>query len=163
VAERGTLPSTGRQLGLIVGTFAALGVALGTVGYVTAAWARAQFVVAATGSQPAEFGPVFVALSTFQTTVTMLLVGPVVGAALGLLSGSRFPAPLRAGGVAAAGTLVGFLLMTGLGVAGIGLVSGPGTGQTYAPSAAAGPLLLSALATGAVGGVAGVVGSALVR
>jgi hypothetical protein len=157
------LPSVGRQVGLIVGTFAAVGVALGMVGYATADWARTQFIAEASGASPGEFGPVFVALSTFQTTVTMFVVGPVVAASLGLLSGSRFVDPRRAGGVATVGSLAGFLLMTGLGIVGVGLVSGSGTGQIYTPGAAVGPLLLSAVATGATGGVAGVAGSAFVR
>lgn len=159
----GTHRSPLRQVALIVATFAAVGVAVGVVAFVTADWARAQFVVGAGGAQPAEFGPVFVALSMFQTTVTMFFAGPVVAAAVGLLSGSRFRKWTTAAGVTAAGTLVGFFLMTGIGLLGLGLVSGPGTGQTYALGAALGPLLLSAVATALAGGCAGVVGSRLVR
>jgi hypothetical protein len=148
---------------LIVATFAAVGVALGVVGFVTAEWARTQFVTAATGADPATFGPVFVALSTFQTTVTLFFAGPVLGAALGLLAGSRFVDPRSAAGVAAAGTLVGFFVMAGAGLVGLALPSGTGTGQTYALGRAVGPLLLSGVVTAATGGVAGALGSRFVR
>lgn len=158
-----TLPSARRQVGLIVATFATVGVALGVVGFVTADWARTQFVTAATGSTPATFGPVFVALSTFQTTVTLFFAGPVLAAALGLLSGSRFAAPTPAAGVAAAGALVGFFAMAGFGLVGLSLPSGGGTQQTYALGQAVGPLLLSGAATAATGGVAGALGSLFVR
>ncbi|WP_338741853.1 hypothetical protein [Haloplanus salilacus] len=158
-----TLPSARRQIGLIVATFAMVGVALGAVGFVTVDWARTQFVTAATGSNPATFGPVFVALSTFQTTVTLFFAAPVLAAALGLLSGSRFAVPTVAAGVAAAGALIGFFVMTGVGLVGLSLPSGAGTGQTYALGGAVGPLLLSGVATAVTGGVAGALGSLFVR
>ena len=157
-----SLPSARRQIGLIVATFATVGVALAVVGFVAVDWARTQFVVAATGTDPATFGPVFVAVSTFQTTVTLFFAGPVLAAALGLLSGSRFVAPTAAAGVAAAGTLAGFFLMAGVGLVGLSVPSGAGTGQTYALGQAVGPLLLS-VATAATGGVAGALGSRFVR
>jgi hypothetical protein len=162
--DRGSgFPSAGRQVGLVVGTFAAVGVALGLVGFVAVDWARTQFVAAATGADPATFGPVFVALAAFQTTVTLFFAGPVVAAALGVLSGSRFADARRAAGVGGGGALVGFFLMAGLGLVGLSLPSGTGTEQTYALEAALGPLLLSGVATAASGGVAGVLGSAFVR
>jgi hypothetical protein len=163
VSRSSSLPSVRRQVGLIVATFAAVGVALGVVGYVAADWARTQFVTAATGSAPETFGPVFLALSTFQTTVTLFFAGPVVAATLGLLSGSRFPDATTAGAVAGGGALVGFFLMAGFGLVGLSLLSGPGTGQTYALGGAVGPLLLSGVATAATGGVAGILGSRFVR
>jgi len=158
-----TLPSARRQIGLIAATFATVGLALGAVGFVTAGWARTQFVTGATGSAPETFGPVFVALSTFGTTVTLFFAGPVLAAALGLLSGSRFAAPTAAAGVAAAGTLVGFFVMAGVGLVGLSIPSGAGTEQTYALGQAVGPLLLSGVATAATGAVAGALGSLFVR
>ena len=163
MSRHSALPSARRQIGLIVGTFAAVGLALGVVGFVAADWARTQFVTAATGTDPATFGPVFVALSTFQTTITLFFAGPVVAATLGLLSGSRFADAGTAGLVAAGGALVGFFVMAGAGLAGLSLVSGPGTGQTYSLAGAASPLLLSGVATALTGGVAGVLGSRFVR
>ncbi|WP_251344014.1 hypothetical protein [Haloplanus halophilus] len=163
MSRHSALPSARRQVGLIVGAFAAVGVALGVVGFVVSRWARTQFVTAATGADPTTFGPVFLALSTFQTTVTLFFAGPVVAAALGLLSGSRFADAGTGGLVAAAGALVGFFVMAGAGLAGISLLSGPGTGQTYALAGAVGPLLLSGVATAATGGVAGLLGSRFVR
>jgi len=163
VSRHSALPSARRQVALIVGTFTAVGLALGVVGFVAADWARTQFVTAATGTDPATFGPVFVALSVLQTTIALFFAGPVVAAALGLLSGSRFADAGTAGLVAAAGALVGFFVMAGAGLAGLSLVSGPGTGQTYPLAGAVGPLLLSGVATAVTGGVAGLLGSRFVR
>lgn len=157
------LPSAGRQAGLIVGTFTLVGAALGVVGFVAGDWARTQFVTAATGSAPGTFGPVFLALSVFQTTVTLLFTGPVLAAVLGLLSGSRFADPSAAAGVAAGGALVGFFCLAGLGLLGLSIPSSPGTEQAYSLSAAAGPLLVTGTATTVTGGVAGALGSRFVR
>jgi len=85
---------------LIVAVFALVGVAFGVVGFVASDWARTQFVAGATGSQPETFGPVFLALSIFQITVTLFLAGPVLAVVLGLLSGSRFADVSVAAGVA---------------------------------------------------------------
>jgi hypothetical protein len=163
VSGTASLPSARRQIVLIVGTFAVVGVAFGTVGYVTADWAQTQFVTAATGTAPETFGPVFLALSVFQTTVTLLFTGPVLAATVGLLSGSRFADVGTAGLVAASGTLLGFFVMASGGLAGLSLLSGPGTEQTYPIAAAVGPLLLSSVATTVTGGLAGVLGSWFVR
>ena len=157
------LPSARRQAGLIVATFALVGVALGVLGFVAGDWARTQFVTAASGATPETFGPVFLALSIFQTTVTVLFVGPVLAAVLGLLSGSRFADPSAAAGVAAGGALVGFFCMAGLGLLGLSALSGPGTAQVYSLRAALGPLLLSGAVTTATGAGAGALGSRFVR
>ncbi|MFC6988453.1 hypothetical protein ACFQJD_06535 [Haloplanus sp. GCM10025708] len=148
---------------LVVGVFAALGAALGVVSYAATDWARVQFASAASGATLAEFGPVFVSLSAFQTTVTLFLAGPVVGTVVGVLVGSRFLDWRLAGGVAGGGSLVGFFVMAGLGTFGLSLVGGPGTEQIYAVDQAIGPLLVAGVATGVVGGVSGLLGSAFVR
>jgi hypothetical protein len=140
-----------------------VGVALGVVGFVGADWARTQFVTAATGTDPTAFGPVFVALSVLQTTVTLFFAGPVLAATLGLLSGSRFTDAGRAGIVGAGGSLVGFFVLAGAGLAGVALVSGAGSGQTYPLAGALGPLLFAGVATAAAGGLSGLLGSRLVR
>lgn len=163
MSGRSTLPSARRQAGLIVGVFALVGAALGVVGFVAGDWARTQFVTGATGSSPATFGPVFLALSVFQTTITLFFAGPILAAVLGLLSGSRFADPSAAAGVAAGGSLVGFFAMAGLGLAGLAALSGAGTGQVYTLSTAVGPLLLSGVATTVTGGVGGALGSRFVR
>jgi len=163
VSGRSALPSARRQAGLIVGVFALVGVALGVVGFVAGDWARTQFVTAAGGSALETFGPVFLALSVFQTTVTILVTGPVLAAVLGLLSGSRFTDPSAAAGVAAGGALVGFFCMAGVGLLGLSALSGPGTAQIYALRTALGPLLLVGAVTTAVGGGAGALGSRFVR
>lgn len=148
-------------MALVVGTFAALGLALALAGYTTTNWARVQFLTGAGGSAPQTFGPVFVALSVFQTTVTLFFAGPVVATVLGLLSGSRFRDRRRAGVVAGGGALVGFFAMAGLGLLGIAAVTG--IGQAYSLGQAVGPLLLSGVGAAVAGGVAGVMGSAFVR
>lgn len=163
MSGRSALPSARRQAGLIVATFALVGAALGVVGFVAGDWARTQFVTGATGSAPETFGPVFLALSVFQTTVTLLFAGPVLAAVLGLLSGSRFADPSAAAGVAAGGALVGFFCMAGFGLLGLSTLSGPGTEQLYSLRGAVTPLLLTGAATTAVGGVAGALGSRFVR
>jgi len=163
VSGRSGLPSARRQIGLIVGTFALVGAALGVVGLVAGDWARTQFVTGASGSDPATFGPVFLALSIFQTTVTLFFAGPILAAVLGLLSGSRFAAPSSAAGVAAGGALAGFVCLAGFGLLGLSTLSGPGTGQVYSLRNAVGPLVLTGAATAVTGGVAGALGSRFVR
>ena len=163
MSGRPSLPSAQRQAGLIVGTFALVGAALGVVGFVAGDWARTQFVTGATGSAPATFGPVFLALSVFQITVTLFLTGPILATVLGLLSGSRFVDWTAAAGVTAGGALVGFFAMAGFGLLGVSLLSGPGTEQVYSLRAAVGPLLLSGVATTVAGGGAGALGSQFVR
>ena len=152
-----------RQTGLIVAVFTLVGAALGVVGVVAGDWARTQFVTGATGAEPATFGPVFLALSVFQTTVTLFFAGPILAAVLGLLAGSRFADATAAAGVGGGGSLVGFFAMAGVGLLGLSTLSGAGTGQIYALRAAVGPLLLSATATTVTGAGAGALGSRFVR
>ncbi|WP_157688899.1 hypothetical protein [Haloplanus rallus] len=54
-------------------------------------------------------------------------------------------------------------MLAGAGLAGVALVSGPGTDQTYPLAGAVGPLLLAGVATAATGGVAGLLGCRFVR
>ncbi|MFB6302589.1 MAG: hypothetical protein ABEH78_06990 [Haloferacaceae archaeon] len=157
------MPATGRVLGLIVGVFAVLGVALGASGYLAMEWAREQFVVAAGGTTPGQFGPVFVALVAFQTTVSQFLIGTAVAAVVGVMAGSRFAVPRTAGLVAAAGSLTGFYLMGLIAVLCLSLVGGPGTGQVYSVGQAFGPLAMGGVPAAVAGGAGGVAGAALVR
>lgn len=157
------MPSTGRVVALIVGVFAVLGVALGASGYLAMGWAREQFVVAAGGSSPGEFGPVFVALVAFQTTVSQFLVGTAVAGVVGAMAGSRFAVPRTAGLVGAGGSVVGFYLMGLIAVFLVSLAGGPGTDQVYDVGQALGPLALGGVPAGIAGGAGGVAGAALVR
>ncbi|MFB6304062.1 MAG: hypothetical protein ABEH47_02765 [Haloferacaceae archaeon] len=157
------MATAGRVFGLIVGVFAVLGVALGASGYLALDWARTQFLVAAGGATPSQFGPVFVALVAFQTTVSGFLVGTAVAGLVGTMAGSRFPDVGTAALVAGGGSLVGFYLMAGVVVLVLTLVGGPGTGQVYGPGQAAGPLLLAGVPAAVAGGAGGAVGSSLVR
>lgn len=157
------MPSTGRVAGLIVGVFAVLGVALGVSGYLAMEWATRQFLVAAGGTTAERFGPVFVALVAFQTTVSQFLIGTAVAGVVGAMAGSRFAVPRTAGLVAAVGSITGFYLMGAISVLVLSLVGGPGTEQVYAPGQALGPLALGGLPAGIAGGIGGVIGSALVK
>jgi hypothetical protein len=154
---------TGRVLALVVGVFLALGLGLGVAGHLAVGWAGRQFVVGASGASPAEFGPVFVALVAFQTTVAALLVGVAVAGLVGAMAGSRFVAVRRAGLVAGVGSLLGFYVMGGTTVLLVSLAGGPGTEQVFDPGAALGPLALTGLLAGLAGGVGGVAGATLVR
>jgi hypothetical protein len=153
----------GRVLGLVVGLFLALGVGLGAAGHLAVGWAGRQFVAGASGASPAEFGPVFVALVAFQTTVATLLVGVAVAGLVGAMAGSRFVTARRAGLVAGGGSLLGFYAMGGTTVLLVTLAGGPGTEQLFDPGAALGPLALTGLLAGLAGGAGGVAGTALVR
>lgn len=157
------MAAAGRVFGLIVAVFAVLGVALGTSGYLAVDWARTQFLVAAGGATPSRFGPVFVALVAFQTTVSGFLVGTAAAGLVGTMAGSRFPDAGTAGLVAGGGSLVGFYLMSLVTVLLVTLVGGPGTEQVYDLEQVALPLLLAGAPAAVAGGVGGVVGSALVR
>jgi hypothetical protein len=123
-------------------------------------WARLQFIDAAAGQSPATFGPVFVAAVAVQTTVTTFLIGPVVGALLGFLVGSRHPDLRSAVVVSGGGALLGFYLMAGLALVGVlGGLSGVGTGQVYGVRQVLGPFVLSGVPALVAGGVAGALGS----
>lgn len=153
------MTSTTRVGGLIVGTFAAVGVGLAVVTWTAGSWGQVLFLSGA-GGETTRFGPVFLALVAFQTTVSSLLLGPALGALLGTLAGSRFARLGRATVVSGAGALVGTVVM-GLPVA--VLATTTGGPQAYPLGAAVAPIGVAAVAAGAVGAAGGAVGSALVR
>lgn len=157
------MASAGRVFGLVVAVFAVLGVGLGASGYLAVDWARTQFLVAAGGTTPSRFGPVFVALVAFQTTVSAVLVGTAVAGLVGAMAGSRFPEARTAGLVAGGGSLVGFYVMAALAVLFVTSVGGPGTDQIYAPAQALMSLLLAGGPAAVAGGAGGVLGASLVR
>lgn len=157
------MAAAGRVFGLVVAVFGVLGIALGASGYLAVDWARTQFLVAAGGTTPSQFGPVFVALVALQTTVSQFLVGTAVAGLVGTMAGSRFPDARTAGLVAGGGSLVGFYLMAALAVLPVTLAGGPGTEQVYGLGQAVGPLLLAGVPAAVAGGIGGVVGAALVR
>lgn len=157
------MAAAGRVFWLVVAVFAVLGVALGTSGYLAMDWARTQFLVAAGGTTPSRFGPVFVALVAFQTTVSQFLVGTAVAGLVGTMAGSRIPEARTAGLVAGGGSLVGFYLMALVGVFLLTRAGGAGTEQVYSLGQAVGPLLVAGVPAAVAGGLGGVVGSSLVR
>jgi hypothetical protein len=147
------MAATSRVVALVLAVFAAVGLALGLVGYLTLSWAQARFVVAAGGASPGEFGPVFVGLVSFQTAATQMALAPVLSVLVGALGGSRFREVRRAAAVTGGATALGCLLMAllGLGVTGLaGAQQAVGLGDALVPLAA----------TAVVGGG---VGAALVR
>ncbi|WP_058367491.1 hypothetical protein [Haloparvum sedimenti] len=145
---------------VLAGLFVATGTAVGTVGAVTTGWAEATFATGASGDA-ARFGPIFVAQLYFAASATAMLVAPAVAAPLGLSFGSRAREASDAALVCGVGAFVGgfgFLL------AAVGLVvasQGAAAGQAHGLGAALRPAAVSALASGAVGAVAGVVGQRL--
>jgi hypothetical protein len=152
------MSETRRLVGFLLGLSAIIGVAVGLGGHVAIGWARTQFLTGATGNSPETFGPVFLALVFFQTTVTVFVVGTALSALLGALAGSRLPDFRDAVVVGVGGGGGGYYVMAVVAVVVLSFVGGPGTGQTYGLGQALGPLAVSgipAVAAGAVGAVAG--------
>jgi hypothetical protein len=150
-----------RLAGFLLLLSAVIGVAVGLVGHVAVGWARTQFLTGASGSSPETFGPVFVALVFFQTTVTVFVVGTALSALLGALAGSRVPSPRDAVVVGAGGGGVGYYVMALSAVVVLSFVGGDGTAQTYGLGQALGPLVLSGLPVVVAGAVGAVLGSEL--
>lgn len=150
-----------RLVGFLVVLSAIIGVAVGLGGHVAVGWARTQFLTAAGGQSPSSFGPVFVALVFFQTTVTVFVVGTSLSALLGALAGSRLPDLYDALLVGTGGGGGGYYAMVATAVVVLSFVGGPGTGQTYSVGQAVVPLVLSGLPAVAAGAVGAVLGSEL--
>lgn len=140
-----------------VGLFAVVGLALGTLGFMSAGVAQTQFVDQAGGAAE-EFGVAFLSVVHFGFLSAVLFLSPVLAGAVGVLSGSQLHDRLRAGAVAGGGSLVGAALLVGIAVpvlnAGSEVASAPFVGE---------PVLLAVgiVLTGVVGTIAGVLGSLL--
>jgi hypothetical protein len=152
-----------RLAGFLLVLSAVIGVAVGLAGHVAVGWARTQFLTAATGNSPTTFGPVFVALVFFQTTVTVFVVGTALSALLGSLAGSRLTELREALLVGAGGGGAGYYVMALTAVLVLSLAGGPGTDQTYSLAQAVGPVALSGLPAVAAGALGAVLGSGLAR
>lgn len=150
-----------RAFGLVVSVFVALGVATGILGAIVVDWARVQFVVGA--ENVGRLGPTLVALAAAQTTGSQFLLGVAVAGLVGAMAGSRLPRRRMAGLVGGGGSLVGFYLMAGIGVALVTSVGGPGTGQVYDPGQFVGRFVLAGVPAALAGGAGGVAGTTLVR
>lgn len=145
---------------VLAGLFVVAGLAVGAVGAVTTGWAEATFATDA-GGDAARFGPVFVAQLYFVASATAMLVAPAVAAPLGLSFGSRAREAGDAALVCGAGAFIGAF---GFLLAAIGFVvasQGAAAEQAHGLGAAIRPAAVSALASGAVGAIAGVVGQRL--
>lgn len=145
---------------VLAGLFVAAGVAVGAVGAVTTGWAEATFATEA-GGDAERFGPIFVAQLYFVASTTAMLVAPAVAAPLGLSFGSQAREPGDAAVVCGAGAFVGAF---GFLLAAVGLVvasQGAAAEQAHGLGAALRPAAVSAVASGAIGAVAGVVGQRL--
>ena len=150
-----------RLVGFLLLLSTAVGVAVGLVGHVSLGWARTQFLTAAGGSTPEAFGPVFLALVFFQTTVTVFVVGTALSALLGSLAGSRVRTVRDALVVGAGGGGAGYYLMALSAVVVLSFAGGRGTAQTYDLGQALGPLVLSGVPAVVAGAVGAVLGSEL--
>lgn len=153
------MTDTSRVVGLIVAGFAAVGLGLGVVTWAAGSWGQVLFLRAATG-ETTRFGPVFLSLIAFQTTVTGLMLAPALGGVLGTLAGSRYARVPAAAAVGGGGSAVGAVAL-GLPVAVAAVTTGGP--QAYPLGAAAAPVGVAAVAAGVAGAAGGVVGSTLVR
>lgn len=145
-------------IGVLVGLFALVGVAVGTVGATTTGWAEAAFATEATGPA-AEFGPIFVAQLYLLTSATVVLAGPVLGAPLGTAFGMRTGSSAEGAVVGGVGCGLGSFAMALVAVAIIVWSQGAAAEQAHGFAAVLQPAAVGGIAAGAVGGVAGVVGS----
>lgn len=138
-----------------VGLFAVVGLALGTLGFVSAGVAQTQFVDEADGDAE-RFGIVFLSVVHFGFLSAVLFLSPVLAGAIGVLSGSQLHDRLRAGAVAGGGSLLGALLLVGIALPLTNLGSGVADAPVVYQLLVAGPVL-----SGVVGAIAGVLGSLL--
>ena len=140
-----------------VGLFAAVGLALGVVGLLSAGAAQTRFVEEAGGAAE-EFGVAFLSVVHFTLLGVVLFLSPVLAAAVGVVSGTRLHDRMSAAAVAGGGSFVGFLLMAGLAVP----LTNLGSGLASVPVASVPELFgAGAILTALVGAVAGVLGSLL--
>lgn len=142
----------------VVVVFTVVGLGLALVDYVVANWATVQFVSAAGGRTPEQFGPVFVASLALGTVALSLVAGTLLAGVLGVLVGSRHPTRqtvVSTGG----GSVVGFALLAGLSVAGVHTgVTGPAATQLFTVGQAVGPVATAAVVAGLVGAAGALVG-----
>lgn len=133
-------------LAAVVGIFATVGVGLGVTSYVTIDWAVYQFVTAASGAAPQQFGPVFVTATALNVTAGAFVVGLLLAGLAGLLFGSRSFDPRTTAVSVAGGSFVGSVLVGVLAVVGIRLgVSGPAADQVFTLVDATGPIAVTGL------------------
>lgn len=147
-------------VGVFVGLFVVVGVAVGVVGAATTGWAESALATDATGDAD-RFGPIFVAQMYLLTSGTVLLAGPVVGAPLGVAFGRQAGSTSDGAVVAGAGAGVGAFAMTLVAIAIVVLSQGPAASQAHGFTAVLIPALVGAIATAVVGSVAGAVGGAM--
>lgn len=143
---------------MFVVVFALVGVGLAVVGFAATNWATTLFLLGAQGETAARFGPVFVALLAFVLAVVVFVTGPVLAVLLGILFGSRLRTTGPAAGVTAAGSFLGVLAMGALALPGVLAGVGGGASAPFGLPALGLHLLLTAVTSAAVGGLAGAVG-----
>lgn len=150
--------SRGEAIGVLVGLFTLVGVAVGTVGATTTGWAEAAFATEAAG-RATEFGPIFVAQLYLLTSATVVLAGPVMGTPLGTAFGMRATSTTEGAVVGGVGCGLGAFAMALVAVAIVVASKGAAAEQAHGFAAVFEPAAVGGLAAGGVGGVAGVVGS----
>lgn len=141
--------------------YAAFGLVLGSIAFVTGQWAQTQFITNASGQAPTEFGPVFIAVIFVQTAASILLFGPVIAVFVGRLIGSAFDSPATALVSGAAGGLFGSYVMAAVAIGLLTLSKGDAANQAFTLRQAIRPILLAGIPTAIVGGVAAAVESIL--
>lgn len=142
---------------VIVGCFAAVGLALGVVGFLSADIAQSRFLDPA-GQGVEQFGSFAVDIVHFGLLVTVLFGAPVLAAVLGVLAGARLHDRGASIAVGGGGALVGVVVLAVLSVT----LTNQGTTAGTAPLFSQ-PLLFATATTmtAATGGIAGLLGSLL--
>lgn len=148
----------GRAIGMITAVFAVTGLGLAAIGFVATDWATTIFLVNAQGETATRFGPVFLALVVFLTTITGFVVGPVLAAVLGVLFGSEHRDSTRAATATGVGTFLGYLVMGFLAFSGIILGVGAGASAPFGIGSFLLKLVVTAIPTTVVGILGGVLG-----
>lgn len=152
--------SRAEAIGGLVGLFALVGVAVGAIGATTTGWAEATFATEATG-RAAEFGPIFVAQLYFVTSATVVLLGPILGAPLGTAFGMRTRSTADGAVVGGLGCGIGAFALSTIAVAMVVASHGAAAEQAHGFAGVLSPAAIGGLASGIVGGVAGIVGASI--
>lgn len=150
-----------RDIGFVIAVYAAFGLVLGTIAYIAGGWVQTQFVSAATGQSPDEFGPVFVAVSFLQIGVLVLFFGPIVAVFVSRILGAAFDGVRSAFFTGSVGGFFGFLTMAGIALGLLVFSKGPGAEQAFTLRQTVRPVLFAAPVTAIVGGVTAAIESVL--
>jgi hypothetical protein len=144
-----------RVLAAYVGIFATLGTVFGLVGFLSVRWAETVYIASASGGAAGRLGPIFAGLVTFQNSVLLQFLAPLLTFVFGFVFGSR---EFSVGGGALLGATGGAVGYVALMLPALALsVLAPSGSQVF-PLPSILPLVAAALV---LSGVAGAVGGYL--